>query len=104
MCQTAKEIRANDIVIKDLMNYENDYEVEKSSGVNGENEFRLLITRVMIANRIDSIQIKQDLSPLARRLKWFTPGWIALVGFLMFMAFYTFVEVVGYAEALLVFK
>jgi hypothetical protein len=104
VCQTVEEIRANDIVIKDLMNYESDYEVEKSSGGDGENEFRLLITRVMIANRVDSIQIKQDLQPLVSRMRWLTPGRIALIGLFMFMVFYTFVEVVGYAEALTVLK
>ena len=35
MCQTAKEIRENDIVVKDLMQYEEDYELEKSSGAKG---------------------------------------------------------------------
>ena len=104
MCQTAEEIKANDIVIKDLMDYESDYEVEKSSGTNGDNEFRLLSTRVMIESRVSSIQQGQDLQALIKHMKWFTPGWIALGGFIMFMAFYTFVEVVGYAEALMVFK
>ena len=104
MCQTTAEIKANDIVIKDLMNYESDYEVEKSSGSNGENEFRLLITRVMIANRVDSIQIKQDLQPLAETMRKCpslislfrdkplkTTGVVALLGFFIFIALYTFV-------------
>lgn len=117
MCQTAKEIRENDIVVKDLLKYEEDYEVEKSCGANGENEFRLAITRAMIQSRIDSIQIKQDLQPLAKSMKESptiislfknktlkTAGVVALLGFFMFMAFYTFVEICGYAEALTVFK
>jgi len=113
MCQTSEEIKANDIVIKELQDYEADYAVEKSSGGNGENEFRLLITRTMIANRVDSIQVKQDLQPLTKSpslLHQFknnflkTSGAVALIGFFMFMVFYTFVEVCGYAEALMVFK
>ena len=104
MCQSTEEIKANDIVIKDLLNYESDYEVEKSSGGNGENEYRLAITRAMIQSRVDSIQIKQDLQPLVKKIKWFTPGRIALIYALMFIACYTFVEICGYAEALMVLK
>ena len=117
MCQTAAEIKANDIVIKDLLNYEADYEVEKSSGANGENEYRLAITRAMIQSRIDSIQIKQDLQPLVKSIKespslssqfknkmLVTVGKVAVIGFFMFMAFYTFVEVVGYEKALSALK
>ena len=117
MCQSTDEIKANDIIIKELQDYEDDYVVEKSSGANGENEFRLLITRTMIANRVDSIQIKQDLQPLVRTMRespslaaqfknrmLITAGKVALIAFLMFMGFYTFVEVCGYSEALMVFK
>ena len=104
MCQTIEEIKANDIVIKELQDYEDDYVVEKSSGGNGENEFRLIITRALIQNRADAIQIKQDLQPLAKKIKWFTAGRVALIYALMFIACYTFVEVAGYAEALKVLK
>jgi len=113
MCQSRDCIRQSDIVIKDLESYEADYEIEKSSGGNGENEFRLLITRVMIENRIDAIQIKQDLQPLIKSpslLHQFktsflkTSGAVALISFFLFMTFYTLVEVCGYAEALQVFK
>lgn len=117
MCQSTEEIKANDIVIKDLMGYESDYEVEKSSGGNGDNEYRLAITRAMIQSRVDSIQIKQDLQPLVKTMRespslatqfknrmLVTAGKVVFIGFLMFMGFYTFVEVCGYAEALMVFK
>ena len=117
MCQSTEEIKANDIVIKDLLNYESDYEVEKSSGANGENEYRLAITRAMIQSRVDSIQIKQDLQPLVKTMgecpslatlfrKNFlkTSGVVALIGFFMFMIFYAFVEITGFAAALSVLK
>ena len=113
MSQTADDIRKNDIVVKDLIKYEEDYEVEKSCGANGENEYRLAITRAMIQSRVDSIQIKQDLQPLTKCpslacqfksnfLK--TSAKVGLISFFLFMVFYTFVEVCGYAEALSVFK
>lgn len=64
MCESTAEIKENDIVIQELLGYQDDYEVEKSSGHNGVNEFRLLSTRTMIAERVKSIQIKQDVTRL----------------------------------------
>lgn len=94
MCQSIDEITAEYVVIQELNEF-----IE--NGADGKDK---LFARVLRRNTITNIQIKQDLQPLASRVKWLVPGKIALVGFLMFMAFYTFVEVVGYSEALMVFK
>ena len=110
MCQTPQQIADNYIVIQELDDY-----IE----ANGDKK-NVLMMRVLKQNMITSIQIKQDLKPIAEHVtecndspsllmqfrKNFlkTSGAVALIGFFMFMAFYTLVEVIGYAEALMVFK
>jgi hypothetical protein len=118
MCQTPSDIRENDYVCITLDKYIK--KRQKDENDDAYAEFDILRTEAEIANRICIVQIKQDLSPLAEHVKscnespslsrqlknklLITVGKIAMVGFFMFMAFYTFVEVVGYAEALAVFK
>ena len=94
MCQSVGEITEEHLIVQELDDY---------IAYNGDDR-NTLVMKVLRRNYISDIQIKQDLQPLIKKMKWFAPGWIALGGFFMFMAFYTFVEVVGYAEALMVFK
>lgn len=110
MCMTVEEITQENIVIQELDDY---------IAANGDKK-DTLVMRVLKQNMITGIQIQQDLEPLAEHVKLciespslarqlknrmlVTAGKIVLVGFVMFMAFYTFVEVVGYAEALAILK
>lgn len=110
MCQSPQEIANNYIVIQELDDY-----IEE----NGDKK-NTLIMRVLKQNMIASIQIHQDLKPISDHVRVCaespslvsqfktnflkTSGAVALIGFFMFMAFYTLVEVIGYSEALMVFK
>jgi len=110
MVQTPQQIADNYIVMQEL----DDYIAE-----NG-NKKDTLVMRVLKQNMIAAIQIHQSLAPLAKHVEMCeqspslisqfkknflkTSGAVALLGFFMFMIFYTFVEVCGYAEALSIFK
>ena len=107
MCMTVDEITKENIVIQELDDY---------IAGNGDRK-DTLVMRVLKQNMITNIQIQQDLEPLAKNMRESpsllslfknktlkTAGVVALLSFFMFMVFFTFVEVVGYAEALAVFK
>ena len=103
MPNSAENIAKDYIVIQELDDF-----IE-----NGAKGTEKLFARVLKRNMITTIQIQQDLQPLTKCpslacqfktnfLK--TSAKVGLISFFIFMAFYTFVEVVGYAEALSIFK
>ena len=110
MCQTPQQIADNYIVIQELDDY-----IEANN-----DKKNVLIMRVLKQNMITGIQTQQDLRPIAGHVRECsaspsllaqfknnflkTSGAVALIAFFAFMVFYTFVEVVGYAEALGVLK
>ena len=103
MPNSAENIAKDYVVIQELDDF-----IE--NGSEGKDK---LFARVLKRNMITSIQIQRDLQPLTKCpslacqfktnfLK--TSAKVGLISFFIFMAFYTFVEVCGYAEALMVFK
>ena len=103
MPNSAENITKDYVVIQELDDF-----IE-----NGNGDTEKLFARVLKRNMITTVQIKQDLQPLVKCpslacqfksnfLK--TSAKVGLISFFLFMAFYTFVEVCGYAEALSVFK
>ena len=103
MPNTEENITADYIVIQELDDFIK----------NGNDETDKLFARVLKRNMITTVQIKRDLQPLVKCpslgcqfknnfLK--TSAKVGLISFFIFMAFYTFVEVCGYAEALQVVK